>query len=599
METSKTVFEKEETLYLNTGMNQTGFAKCRFTERLAEKGMLAQKEEGVWKFSYWGFTGAYVKSSDVETTSVVVKQMNERVFVTGKAFAGKTLKEYFDDEADGSANSAALAVCRVMEAAAERGVKIPVNGAGGIYLSDDFEKILFLPESVFEGAVTPLKDEEFRDEEGAYICRSLKGPSSLRFTQSVIAYRALTKKFPFAAKTKEERHEDYLDHNFVRLADCINGVNEELAFYIDNSLLRQAKTVSHSHKKFQDKKSINERITSTVLEKSDRKRNEEEQKKLLRAGAAFPLNLLEEELNKTERTPRLSEEKFRTEVSKRYSVLAKKIKVIRFFRNNSTVITVMACLAAAFAIGTYSTLKNNSERVTTRGLTSFQTVQMFYANLNKLDTVQAQECVKGKQPMILVDSLSNFYVVTKQRAAYEPEAKFVPPASWLVFNNDCKYNICGFSKVNADGIPIDLKFDAPLKKEKLPFITEEDGKLLEEGDTKNYTVKYYMILTEGVDKLLAIECTNNLTLTYHKNIWRITQNEQEQNEVYYDWNEFIEDYKAADEQTGKVASENINILSQKYPFISTQAELVTAKELFDKEYEEFAQTYGFDLRDYH
>ena len=155
MNTCNAVFEKDGSLYLDTAMNQSGFAKSRYTERLAEKGMLAELTDGSWKFTPWGFTGAYIQASDENETNIVMKHMNEKVFVTGKAFAGKTLKAYFDDTESKAAYSyAAGLVCSVMEAAAERSVKLPANGAGGIFIADDFTKLIFLPETVFDNAVT-------------------------------------------------------------------------------------------------------------------------------------------------------------------------------------------------------------------------------------------------------------------------------------------------------------------------------------------------------------------------------------------------------------------------------------------------------------
>lgn len=607
MNTCNAVFEKEGSIYLDTAMNQSGFAKSRYTERLAEKGMLAEFTDGSWKFSPWGFTGAYIESGSENETNMVMKHMNEKVFVTGKAFEGKTLKAYFDDaESKAASCYAAGLVCSVMESAAERNVKLPANGAGGIFIGSDFTKLIFLPENVFENAVTPLRDENFLEEENAYICRAIKGPAALRYVQSVIAYRALTGEFPFAQKDRAKHHEDYLDHNFVALEDRINGIDESLAFFINNSLLRQAKTERHKKAPLTDKRSLNEKITQNILEGASKAKNDMQEKRILRAGVAFPLTLLYKELglnsdgslnadgslNCAERSIVLSQEKFAASVKARYEKKAKMLKAKRWFRHNSTPIAVITSVIVVMFILFFTTMDGQKNTSTTKGLTSFETVEMFYSALNSLNIPAAQECVKGKTANGMVDSAANFYVTTKQREAYIAEEKFVPPAYWMNFNNENKYLIFGISQIEADGKPVYLYREGMQKKEKPAPLTEEDGKILADGDTKTITASYKLSYIMGVNELDIITETDVLTLTYKKNRWLITGIDQTQTEETINFAEFIYDYNALIDQ-GIEVTDAAKVLSKKYSFISTEAELLAAKDAISREVSAMEQAMGF------
>lgn len=607
MNTCNAVFEKDGSLYLDTAMNQSGFAKSRYTERLAEKGMLAELTDGSWKFTPWGFTGAYIQASDENETNIVMKHMNEKVFVTGKAFAGKTLKAYFDDTESKAAYSyAAGLVCSVMEAAAERSVKLPANGAGGIFIADDFTKLIFLPETVFDNAVTPLRDENYLEEENAYICRSIKGPAALRYIQSVIAYRALTGEFPFAQKDRSIHHEDYIDHNFVRLEDKLYGVDESLAFFIDNSLLRQAKTERHKKAPLADKRSLNEKITQNILEGATKAKNELQEKRILRAGVEFPLELLYKELglnsdgnlnadgslNPPERKLSVSIEKFSSSVQTRYEKKAKKLAVKRWFRHNSTPVTVITCVVAVMLFLFFTSVDNEQNTITTKGLTSFETVELFYSSLNSLNIPAAQECVKGKRANGMVDSAANFYVTTKQREAYIADEKFVPTAYWLNYNNENKYLIFGLSQITADGKPLSLYREGIQKKTKPDSLAIEDGKLLADKDTKTITAEYKLSYVTGVEELTIVEEKDILTLTYKKNRWIITDIDQTQNEKIINFTEFISDYNNAKTETGDVYK-TAEILKGKYDFISTDFELKEAEDAISREVSAMEKALGF------
>ena len=143
------VFEKDGYVYLNTGLSPDEFSKARGGTRIAENGSLAIQTSAGWVFSAWRF----------EET----EEDGGLIFVKGRAFPGQTLKDYFCNDSSNSFSAvfpsvefakaksarAAALVCSVMEASVNQNVSLPNSGAGGIFICDDFTKIVFFSRANF------------------------------------------------------------------------------------------------------------------------------------------------------------------------------------------------------------------------------------------------------------------------------------------------------------------------------------------------------------------------------------------------------------------------------------------------------------------
>ena len=158
MNAPRIVFSKDDTLFLDTSMTQSAFANSRLSERLAEQGVTAENKNNEWTFAPWTFTGTMVSAdSSVET-----------VLLEGTGFDGCTLKEYFDEAGkDTSAEAqAAVAVCSAINCAIKSGQKLPNNGAGGIFISTAKDRIIFVPEDLFETAAACRGETAYSENEG-------------------------------------------------------------------------------------------------------------------------------------------------------------------------------------------------------------------------------------------------------------------------------------------------------------------------------------------------------------------------------------------------------------------------------------------------
>ena len=78
------MFYENGKLNFNTQLTQSGFTKARFSDRLNEQGLLAEKIGEDWNFSPYEFSGTYEKDN--------------YVFLEGNGFAGRELSELISSE---------------------------------------------------------------------------------------------------------------------------------------------------------------------------------------------------------------------------------------------------------------------------------------------------------------------------------------------------------------------------------------------------------------------------------------------------------------------------------------------------------------------
>lgn len=589
MEQNAIVFIKSSKLYLDTSMTQSSFSKSRITERLGETGFTAKRNGSKWEFSPWRFTGTLL-SSTIKDGEASEHSVVDTVLLEGEGFDGKTLASFFDESPTSSAQAAA-AVCAVIEQAIDANIKIANNGAGGIFISSDYNTIILLPQDLFETAVTCRGDTTYSENDGMYVYRSLTGSAALRFTQAVIAYRALTGVLPFADKTTAKRHEDYVDHNYVHLADMVYGLDTGLSFFVDNALMRNPKIESHNATQKQKKQTLNEKITAGIKEGVINERNAHEEKLIQRAGMQFPLTTFYRELGLTQtgavpesgvrttviRSARISQEQFTTEAKKTTQSFNKSLQTKRWFRHHKTPLTVVSCIILGIAFFAFTYWHDNQKNPTTKGLTSPQTVEMFFSALNNLDVVAAQNSSTGKDLGNTVDIITNFYVSTKSRSAYEQKVQCVTPAAWLCYNNSGNYTMFGLTQFTIDGVQGKLDFTGPAKNTHPVALSAENGTALTPEAKMTHTVHYYLVYT-AADETHVIEHNDTVTLTWKKNRWLITALVQNENDTVISTLAFTKSYLDAADSFGKDFVQIAQSLAPSYPWISTKDEIIEAKE---------------------
>lgn len=596
------VFEKDGFVYLKTGLSPDEFAKARGGTRLAEKGTLAIQTSAGWVFSAWQF----------EET----EEDGGLIFVKGRAFPGQTLKDYFSKDSSDSfsavfssvefnkAKSARAAglVCSAIEASVNQNAPVPNTGAGGIFICDDFSKVLFFPEQIFIQAALRFESESSQFEYGLnrafYVNPVLAGTNASRFTQSVIAYRALTGEFPFAAKSQDELYLDMADSNFVPLRNKIWAVDEELSSFVDNSLSRSPTVKSRT--KVEKLVSLRQTALSELTSGRDAPAFEQ--------ASGFPTASFYRELGLTQdgsiprdgrllsviRKSSVSPEDFDLAVKKETEKNARAVKTKRFLRKYRTILFVAVVALFFLLAASLSIHKSYMGKPTTKGLTALQTVEIFYSAYNMLDLNKARCTVLGRQPDFLVDVISQAYVTNQTRSAYNPARKTVTPAEWMNYNNNGNYYMFGLTGFAVDEQKMELFAKPPLRREKTSPVQEERGKRLKEGDSVEYHATYFLVHPESelgdfgepVHEMLHIEeYCDKLRLVFKNECWRIVEiSQQMEREFYQDTQPFYDDYKRLFDSNAKDLLVTANELRTKYGWIPDNSEILSASQKMREEF---------------
>lgn len=592
------VFVEDRIIKLDTSMTQSSFARSKSAEKLAEKGCLARKRTDGWTFEPWAFTDTSIKTH-TDIVSGIERKANETVILEAKGFSGSTLKSLLEKSAaqnltDGERaqiQMAGAAVCSALESTIQQKASVENVGAGGIVVSDDSSQILFLPFFHIESSALSLGEKEYSEHQGFYINPTLSGEAAIRFTQSVIAYRLLVGKLPFTETNAEKRHMDIVDSNYPPLASCVWALDDDLSSFIDNSLQRKPLIRNKKTGKRQAT-ALADKIASIIVEKDKGSGEEKERRSELEL--SFPLESLYRELGLSEggeipvlgklnsviRKSTVSQEVFEQKNRKKADWFKKKLAVKRWLRSKKIPLMVSSAVALVLLILCMSFISGNSENPTSKGLTSTQTVEMFYSGMNKLDGIAMHECSTGDKASDLENMVTNFYVAGKAVAAYDATRKIVSPAEWMNFNYDGKYQMFGLSDFSIQTSKASLFFTAPAKKTRPKTIQDDNGKEIKKGDKITIPVSYALLFSE--DTSISVTYHNdNVTLEFKKDRWIITDIEENEGQpLLVDYNSFYEDYRAT--FTGKDIDKNpvttANELRGKYPWIPTNSEILEAQQ---------------------
>ena len=419
-----------------------------------------------------------------------------------------------------------------------------------------------------------LNDKDYSEQQGFYVNENLTGYSALKFIQSAIYYKLLSNEFPFPSINQSERQKDIADKYFIPVEYQVKGLNKNLKFAINTNLSQKALT-EHTYKKIElsDYVFIDEKEMNLALG--------------LEENGDLPAS---KKLNEAKRDL-INEDKFAKEKEKKLNAINKRVSRTRQFRKYQNLFfTIMVALVfvAGIILGIHSKKQNNPSSI---GLTSEETVQMFYSAVNRLDVLQATKCCKGRTMDKYTTVLGNIYVTSKARSMYNPEEMSQPVAKWFCLNQT-KFNLCGISNFeieNSSFVP-DIYFIAPKKKD-CKILTEENGTPIHNGDTKNFTVHYYLVLTEGVNEITVEPTTEKLTLTYKKNAWYVTdiKTEKTSHKVYT--SEFVSIYEKMREYYGLYLSALQEEMKLHFDFTPTLKELQDAQKFIENEPEEKPQKF--------
>ena len=557
-------------LRLCSGLGEYAFGKTNYNSIVTQKGLLAQcdsKPDEPLHFSFSPWTFGDIKSFDIEGH-------DERIvfFCAPNPFSkdAETLYTLFAKAGAPEAAiadkdkmyQASLTMCALLTQAAGEEIDIPVNGAGGILV--DGNDFLLLPHDIFVHSIAGLDNVEQADLHNCWINPTLTGLPALCFIRASYAYKMLTGRFAYPAADSLTRNADLLDKKFLPLELCVNGINEELAQAVNNGLKLNSNSVNIPGKKQKGKKS--EDLVPKV---------------------EFPIELLKNA--KQNLSSKMSQEDFENKIKSFQKFQNSRVNTKRTLRRNAAAFTTGFIALLAVILIIRNSYKSYLDTYTTKGLTSVQTIQTFFNGLNNLDIPLIQGFIDGRAANRYLDTISNVYVISKQRQSNLGDGGYLKPAKYFITVTDHTKNklaeMYGVTNIRIDNKPYDEYIELCKNGDKPVPVTSEQGVTINKGDTSVHIVEYYLLYTEGENSdIFVSKNRDTVTLTFKKDKWIITNIETNEQDIAVDSNALKTAYFDRVLQNEGDVIKAVRDLSLTYDFLPSQKEMQTEKAKLDAYY---------------
>ena len=592
---------KDGKIWLNSGLNQESFGRTKLSLSIEEKGKIAE------------FDGNEIRFSDFEFADIENK--NASVFFTAELSEGKTFLEILSENNEENQNyeisenaeinqketkkideiyeknpeiqkNAVEKLILALTKAYEKNENLNVSGgAEGIIFAN--EKIIFLPPELFEQCAQNCTEKSEKNSGNfKFVYKGLSPKEQILFFRSVVAYKSLTKKFPFDENDLTKRQVDIGDEKFIPIKLYLPKISEKLASSIDSGLkikpeefekagkreLKISKDEKKNQKNLNLAKNFDIEEFKCELEISQKNhKNEENSEKNENA------EISSEKLSEISIEEKNLEKK-RNAFAKK---MGAKIAVKRFFRRNKTAILALAAFLAFAAWMANGFVKENRQLATSKGLDSTQTAAAMYTFIHKADVPNLQEIAKGKQTKDLIFKVAGFYVTSKQREEQNAADKSVTPGQWLFYNKNSSNWMYGITNLKIDGkkFPAENKF--PKRMEKPESLKEENGKILKRGDKAVHTAEYYLV-HQDANRIYAEKTTEEVELEWNGSRWIVKGEKGKSSPLSVKSKTFSDEYYGLLEN-GKSIKDAVSNLKAKYEWLSDENDIKNdAKFLAEK-----------------
>lgn len=553
-------------LRLNSNLDEYTFGKTGHDAILGQEGVIFDGKN----FRQWSFDE--VKSYDAEKNG----KPERLVFYCIKNPLGKEAKSLsaLYEEGGKACLDAVKAVCTAITTAAINNNQLPKVGAGGILVDKD--KVLFAPEALFTYAANTLPGEETLNQHTGFINETIDGLPALCFERASIVYRLLAGNLPFTATDSIAHNADIFDQNFLPIEYCVDGINPRLSIAINNAL----------------------KLNSTAVNVPG-KRKKGKSSEELKPQKEFPLELLEEAFNLSEKQAENGSDKaFEEKVAAYLKSHKSKINTKRTIKRNATTITVIAGIVLVLIGAIFNSVKSRGEEYTSIGLTSSQTICAYMNAVNEKDTTLLAGFASGKSINEFSDMVSRIFVVHKQRQAYGIANGIGSPVGWLFYATDeAKYTnaaVYGVTNLKIDGKAAALNINLKKKNEKPAPLEKEGNVTLENGSTSVHIITYYLLYSEGENvDFIVNEETATVTLTYKKNRWIIKDIVIDSKELNADCAAFKKDYLTALKDSKGVVIPAVDSLRDKYEWLPEKDAMQREQDRINYELEHPLEVFGF------
>jgi hypothetical protein len=384
----------EAALGFDTGLSAAAFAQAKLAQFISQTGYIveppAEPNAGP-VIRVWRPRGVVEREDPADATVMVV---------WGPDFAGEPLDRVIGDDA---AKDQALDALRYWLRARQllRGredATLPFPGGALIAPSG---ALLFPPERLIRRALEARGPGGWIAGADAWLHPDLSGDAALAFSAAALAYRVFCGSPPFHREDEETLHEDIREGVFLPASLAVEGLRRDLAELIDRSLGRDGG------------------------KKSPPRPGPEDLDALLGPPGTAPFSGFFSVPGEEER------EKWRMEGEKFRKKRDRSVKQRRFVRRNRAILTVSLAALVVAGLIAHSIVRGRANMPTTRGMNPQEVLEAYYGAFNTMDHTLMEACVLNKAGKEDINLVTNIFVISRVREAYEMGSSAMSPQEWM------------------------------------------------------------------------------------------------------------------------------------------------------------------------
>jgi hypothetical protein len=384
----------EAALGFDTGLSAAAFAQAKLAQFISQTGYIVEPPGGDQAgppITVWRPRGV-VEREDPAGAAVMV--------VWGPDFPGEPLDRVIgDDAAKDRALDALRYWLRARRLLLDREDAAPPFPGGALIAPSG--ALLFPPEWLIRRVLEARGPGGWIAGADAWLHPDLSGEGALAFSAAALAYRVFCGSPPFHRDDAETLHEDIREGVFLPASLAAEGLRRDLAAALDRSLgLNEGKKAPPPP-------------GPAALET------------LLGPPGTAPFSRFFSAPAGEER------QKWRMEREKFQKRRDQSVKQRRFIRRNRIALT--ASLAALVVAGliAYSVVRGRADMPTTRGMSPQEVLDTYYGAFNTMDHLLMEACVLNKAGKEDINLVTNIFVITRVRGAYEMGAASLSPQEWM------------------------------------------------------------------------------------------------------------------------------------------------------------------------
>ncbi|MDR0721477.1 MAG: hypothetical protein LBF75_01610 [Treponema sp.] len=396
-------------LEFDTGLDAQAFAQLKLAYLITESGYLVSPD-GSW--TPWKPIG--------------VREQQGTMCIWGPSFTGVRLDILMTDD---TRKDQALDALRYWIRAClllEEGQCLPAPWPAGAIIALS-GTILFPPEALLQYSIKATGQETWRNGVEGYVHPDLSGLGGTAFTAGAMLYRIFCGAPPFPNTNREILHKDIREGVFLPLRLGVPGLDDNLAVLITRALTL-----------FREKQAAPAPLVLSALEDL-----------LGPPGSATVASYLHEVDPAEQARLTLEKERF----TKQHTM---QVKAKRFIHRNITLLGGISIAVLSLVLMITSVISGRANRPTTQGMGPQEVVETYYQAMGTLDHLRMDACVIPKTGKDDIDMVTNFFVITRVRQAYEAKPAILSAQEWINAGSPpTEATIFGVSDLRLEGIDQD------------------------------------------------------------------------------------------------------------------------------------------------